>query len=315
MSYLLDSPENDEDMQLANEFFELIEDDEKLCADIFNALQSDDEEEFENIILTAMGSDDEFSSRMMDLFEGWDDDEPDGEYIDIGSLGLNPDSPYPVAEMMWGPNDDKYRLDDTYYGKDYPISHDIYIFRVLKSLKKHNNLDYALLTAGMSGAVTPHAVESQLRMMGLIDDEVSYDNWDEFAHDCLTVSDLKDILRQNNLKVSGKKQELIDRIAQNRIPLNEFKSNKVLVSQKGDEFLSQNPWIKFYDAFLDKFSFNDFVKYLDNNEGDLIDVTIGYLKRHLELAKKEMDIAYISDCSIALEMISEGGEKFLKKLK
>lgn len=315
---LLDFPEND-DAQLMKEFFEVIGDNEELGADIFNAILSDDEEGFENIIFSAMDSDDEFSNRMMDLIEDLEDDDqlqlPGGEYLDIESLGLNSDSPYPVAEMMWGPNDDKYRLDDTYYGKDYPISHDIYIFRVLKSLKKHNNLEFALLTAGMTGAMTPHAVESELHMRDLINDEVTYDNWDEFANDCLTVSDLKDMLRQNNLKVSGKKQELIDRVAENRIPLSEFKSNKVLVTPNGEEFLRQNPWIDFYDTFLDKFNFNDFVKYLDNNGGDLIDVTIGYLKQHLDLAKKENDLEYIADCSIALEMISLGGEKFLKKLQ
>ena len=205
----LDSPEADgEDMQIMKEFFDVIGANEELGASIFNAILSDDESEFENLIVNAMNNDEEFSNRFLELADDYDETElllPDGEHLDLNSLGLNLDSPYPVAEMMWESNDEKYKLDDTYYGKDYPISHDIYVFRILKSLKKHNSLKIAMAVAGMKGSMTPHAVESQLFMQDLISDEVNYDNWDEFAHDSLTIKDLKNILRKNNLKISGKK--------------------------------------------------------------------------------------------------------------
>lgn len=312
----LDSPEaEDEDIQIMKEFFDMISDNKELGASIFNAVLSDDENEFENLIVNAMNDDEEFSNKFLELVDDHDENElqlPDGEYLDMSSLGLNLDSPYPIAEMMWGPNDDKYKLDDTYYGKDYPISHDIYVFRILKSLKKHNSLKIAKAMAGMKGAMTSQSVESQLFMQDLINDEVNYDNWDEFAHDSLTIKDLKNILRENNLKISGKKQELIDRIAENRIPLDVFRSEKVTLTPNGEEFIKQNQWIDFYDTFLNKFDFNDFSKYLDNNDGEFIELSLKYIKQHLKLAQKENDSIYIADCVIVQEMISKSGKEFFK---
>lgn len=312
----LDSPEADgEDMQIMKEFFDVIGANEELGASIFNAILSDDESEFENLIVNAMNNDEEFSNRFLELADDYDETElllPDGEHLDLNSLGLNLDSPYPLAEMMWGSNDEKYKLDDTYYGKDYPISHDIYVFRILKSLKKHNSLKIAMAVAGMKGSMTPHAVESQLFMQDLISDEVNYDNWDEFAHDSLTIKDLKNILRKNNLKISGKKQELIDRIAKNQIPLDDFRSDKAIVTLDGEEFLQQNQWIDFYDTFLEKFDFNDFVKYLDNNDGEFIELVFNYLQEHLKLAEKENNSIYVADCIMAHEMISKAGNDFFK---
>ena len=149
-------------------------------------------------------------------------------------------------------------------------------------------------------------------MQDLISDEVNYDNWDEFAHDSLTIKDLKNILRKNNLKISGKKQELIDRIAKNQIPLDDFRSDKAIVTLDGEEFLQQNQWIDFYDTFLEKFDFNDFVKYLDNNDGEFIELVFNYLQEHLKLAEKENNSIYVADCIMAHEMISKAGNDFFK---
>lgn len=307
----LDSSEDDEDMHDLKEFLDMIGDDEELSLGILRAVLSDDEMEFENLLVNAINEDDELFNNFIDLADKWDENEPtDDDYLDLSSLGLNLDSPYPIAEMMWGSDDEKYKLDDTFYGKDYPKSYDIYIFRVLKSLKKHNNLTFALATADMDGEMTSHTVNSLLHMQDLINDEVNYDNWDEFAHDSLTVNDLKNILRDNNLKISGKKQELIDRIAENQIPLDEFKSEKVIVTPNGEEFIQNNEWIDFYDTFLDKFNFNDFVKFLDTNDGEFIELVLKYLEKHLEIATKENDSTYIAHCIFVHNIISETGKEF-----
>ena len=311
-----------------DELFELIGDNKELGEKILNAIFSDDLEEFYNLIFNEMNENEEFFKKFINYanqISDDDDDYMDDEYEpfinsndkidnDFDSLGLNLDSPYPIAEMMWGPNDDKYKLDNTFYGKDYPISHDIYIFRVLNTIKKTNSLKLALAVADMKGSTTSQFIELILTEQNFINDKVTYENWDEFAHDSLTVVDLKDILRENNLKVSGNKQELIDRIAENKVPLDEFKSDKVFITQKGEEFLEDNMWIKFYDDFLNKFDFNDYLKYLDNNEGEFIETTLNYLEEHLALAKKENNEEYKNDCLIAYSSISEIGEKYLKKL-
>lgn len=315
----LDSDPENEEMQSFKEFLDLIGQNEELNANVFNALLSGDDEKVMDLVGNALIEDEKFSEDFLNLVDKWSDEDdyadiPDEDFDFLNSLDLNLDSPYPVAEMMWGPNDDKYKLDDTFYGKDYPICHDIYFFRVLNTVKTTNNLQFALATSDIKGAATSQLIESFLFDNAFITDEVNYDNWDEFAHDELTIPDLKDILRQNNLKVSGNKQVLIDRIAENQVPLDEFKSQKVVVTSEGDEFLRNNAWIKFYDDFLNKFDFNDYLKYLDNNEGEFIETTLKYLDEHLKLAKQEENQQYMMDCSMAKEIISVIGKEYLEKI-
>ena len=72
----LDSPEADgEDMQIMKEFFDVIGANEELGASIFNAILSDDESEFENLIVNAMNNDEEFSNRFLELADDYDETE------------------------------------------------------------------------------------------------------------------------------------------------------------------------------------------------------------------------------------------------
>ena len=182
-------------------------------------------------------------------------------------------------------------------------------------LKKVPILNIALAFTDMEGAMTQHVVEELLFSQNLISDEVNYDNWDEFANESLTVNDLKKILRNNNLKVSGRKQELIDRVAENHLPLDNFKSENVVITPEGEDFIKNNLWIDFYDNFLNRFDFNDFLKYLDNNEGDFIEICLDYVDEHLKLAKKENDGEYVSVCLSCRDLITEVGEKYIKNLE
>ena len=312
----LDSSDSNEDTEIVEDFFDLIGDNEELRDNLFSAVMSDDENKFEELIFNALNDDEDFSGRFFDFVEEYEDeDDFDDDYIDLNDLNLNFNSPFPIAEMMWGSGGDKYKLDDTFYGKDYPISHDNYVFRVLNYLKKVPILNIALAFTDMEGAMTQHVVEELLFSQNLISDEVNYDNWDEFANESLTVNDLKKILRNNNLKVSGRKQELIDRVAENHLPLDNFKSENVVITPEGEDFIKNNLWIDFYDNFLNRFDFNDFLKYLDNNEGDFIEICLDYVDEHLKLAKKENDGEYVSVCLSCRDLITEVGEKYIKNLE
>ena len=305
--FLDNSEFHDEDDSEARKIFELMEDKGNLASDIFDAVLSDDHEKFERLLTDAL-EDDDFAENLFDLLEEFGDDDysqpPAENGFDFNDLGLNLDSKYPIAEMMWGSNDLRYKLDDTWYGKDYPMSNDIYIYRVLDSVNRNHNLQEAFASAEMEGVMTSQFVEQVLDQAEMIDYKVTYDNWNEFAHDSLTVKDLKEILRDNNLPVSGKKQVLIDRIAENQVPLDNFKSENVYLTQNGELFLEENKWIEFYELYLNKFDFNDYVKYLENNDGEMIEVTVDYLVEHLSLAKKQNNREYIKDCEEALNRVS-----------
>ena len=295
------------DLDLDDNLLELLEDNKELSNEVIKAILEDDHDKFVELMEDAMDRDEEFSDKVYN-FDGDYDDEPDidvyGEDINLNFPGLNLNSHHPIADMMWGGNNGKYKLDNTYYGKDYPISHDNHIFNVLNTLKKNNNLNLALKKEDMAGQMTAQFVEKILFEWELVSGKVSWDDWDEYANDNLTVNDLKDILRKHKLKVSGRKQELIDRIRENQIPLDEFTSQNLSVTKEGEEFIKENRWINTYNKVLDKFDFNDYSKYLDEHNGELKKLTHDYIEKHLKLAEKENNNTYINDCINAEKLLS-----------
>ena len=74
------------------------------------------------------------------------------------------------------------------------------------------------------------------------------------------VADLKELLKENGLKVSGKKQELIERL----LPvLNEGSiSGDYELTDKAKEFLAENEWIDLYMFALVAFRFEDYENYV-----------------------------------------------------
>ena len=95
------------------------------------------------------------------------------------------------------------------------------------------------------------------------------------------VSELKDILRENGLKVSGKKQELVERV----LPLlQEVKDSTNLdisasadksydnleLTDKALEFLKENEWIDLYMFALVQFRFTDFETFVEGSSEGMI---------------------------------------------
>lgn len=105
----------------------------------------------------------------------------------------------------------------------------------------------------------------------------------------LTVKDLKSILRKNNLKVSGRKNEMIERINEN-IDLNSYKSNSISFEAK--KFINKNRHVFFYFNHselkslitVDKFDdlFSDIVKPTNKIASDKI---IKYLTQEEYMAQ------------------------------
>ena len=87
-----------------------------------------------------------------------------------------------------------------------------------------------------------------------------------------TVVDLKEILRENNLKVSGKKQELVERVM---MVLNDT-SGKYELTEKAKEYIDDNSWIDLYMFALVAFRFDDYEKYVANSSENDVQTALNF---------------------------------------
>ena len=109
------------------------------------------------------------------------------------------------------------------------------------------------------------------------------------------VSELKDILRENGLKVSGKKHELVERVlplfkeakdARNlNVAVDKEKSyDNLELTDKAYEFLKENEWIDLYMFSLVAFRFEDYETYVETSSGDIVETGLNFCDEILSRA-------------------------------
>ena len=230
-------------------------------------------------------------------FDFRDDDFEEGTIIDNENVSFN------LSEFFENLKP-RYKLEDISYGKEYPTSYDLDQFKLLKFIDEYHNLDLAFLI--INNLKLPQEISSELLFSeGYVTYEITKETWSDFANNDLIVDDLKDILRDNGLKVSGKKQELIDRIGESDISFDEFVSDKLFLTQKGKDYLNDYSWIELYMNFLNMFDFDDFNRFHDVNEGNFSEIVSKYLDEHIKLAKKNKDFDYLINCFSSKAIFAE----------
>lgn len=122
--------------------------------------------------------------------------------------------------------------------------------------------------------------------------------------DNLTVSELKDILKTHNLKVSGRKNELIERITLNKVAYSDKKLSKSAI-----EFINSNKHILFYNSHPELKPIINVDKYADifenqnkTNSRRIYETVIEFLNtqeyqtlRNYEIARYKSILLILSD--------------------
>jgi len=87
-----------------------------------------------------------------------------------------------------------------------------------------------------------------------------------------TVTQLKELLKENGLKVSGKKQELVERI----LPVLAENTGDYELTDKAKEFLKENFWIDLYMFALVAFRFEDYETYVESSTEDDVKTALNF---------------------------------------
>lgn len=165
------------------------------------------------------------------------------------------------------------------------------IFNVLDFLNKGNELEKILSEGEFGTFSSAEECISYLVDEGYLEGDVEVTADVEITAEHISkkyiVSELKDILRENGLKVSGKKQELVERVlpllkeAKDASNLNvSTSSNKSFenleLTDKAHEFLKENEWIDLYLFALIQFRFEDYETYVEGSSAGMIETGLNF---------------------------------------
>lgn len=142
------------------------------------------------------------------------------------------------------PNEDDLNLDEIYCAKlyeKYPLDFKYAYICFLRYINQHpGEMEYGAFNDIDGFKLKKQAVE---------DNYITYGN-PVYSISNYTISDIKKVLKKYNLKVSGKKDELIERISQNLSDeeiSREFENRTFVLTPEAEKFLEENKYLVYYD--------------------------------------------------------------------
>ena len=222
-----------------------------------------------------------------------------------------------VADDLRNLSYSQYILDKkVIYGLDYPESKiDLDLFHILTNLENTPDLHKCFNEIELEGIFNYIDLKSILFDKKFIEPISKIDN-NNFKREIMNKSsqELSKLLNRYGIIASGKVKKL-QKLALKHIPESEFLEGDFKVTDEGRKYLDEFSWIEIYDTALNKFDFNEFYRFLDENEGTKSDLAVEFSKKHLTKANSNKDFKYCDDSYIALSdsyILNEDMENALK---
>ncbi|MBR0471591.1 MAG: SAP domain-containing protein [Methanosphaera sp.] len=177
------------------------------------------------------------------------------------------------------------------------------IYDFIRTFEENNNIELTNSIIKIDYDFKPDYIKNLVLNEGYISNESSSEEVDEYLNS-LKVNDLKNILKDNHLTVTGNKSELVDRIKE-YVPSSSVLDKEYSISDKGLEFIESHEDIEFYNLFLKNFYYYEFKDFLNCHDGSITEVSKEFLKEHLYSSVKKKDNKAYTDSINALAFINE----------
>lgn len=191
-----------------------------------------------------------------------------------------------------------YKLDERIEeGQLYSSSYFLNLYKIFIAIIENDDVfvSYAVGFADFHDENDEWIYEKMIEELDLAGNYCKYDNWHDYAKDC-EIKDLKRILREYHYDDSGDENELIERIIENDIPLEDQDIIECRLTDNGKKLFEYLEWIEIYDKWMDKFNFEDFWRYCNDKKGDIKEIAFDYLQLHADLAKEIGDEHILEAC-------------------
>ena len=175
---------------------------------------------------------------------------------------------------------------------------EFYVLKTLKKLIEMESLEYITTILSAMKNKDEDELTEYLFNENFVTDKLSKRNWQVISKE-FSIPLLKNILSNHNLKLSGKKQVLVNRIADN-INLDEIDVTfyigdefKYFISDAGLDYFYENEYKLVYFDVLSSFDFDEFEEfYMKNSDNFLSDIVFEFLKMHEENSIKQENGRY-----------------------